>query len=125
MDWSQENRPFRIYTVLEPDTLLLNEFEGEEKLSRFYRYTVRCISKRPDIEGRELLLMPVHLCMRLPDRTDRTIHGIISRLSRGSEAPYGYTAYSWKLCRSTGRSASIQASLFFRTRVRAMSVTSC
>ena len=109
MDWSQENRPFRIYTVLEPDTLLLNEFEGEEKLSRFYRYTVRCISKRPDIEGRELLLMPVHLCMRLPDRTDRTIHGIISRLSRGSEAPYGYTAYEleivpqhWTLSLDTG-----------------------
>jgi len=109
MDWSQELRPFRIYTVLEPDTLLLNEFEGEERLSRFYRYTVRVISKRADIEGSELLLMPVHLCMRLPDRTDRTIHGIISRLSRGSEAPYGYTAYEleivpqhWTLSLDTG-----------------------
>lgn len=109
MDWSQELRPFRIYTVLEPDTLLLNEFEGEEKLSRLYRYTVRCISKRADIEGSELLLKPVHLCMRLPDRTDRTIHGIISRLSRGSEAPYGYTAYEleivpqhWTLTLDTG-----------------------
>ena len=109
MDWSQELRPFRIYTTLEPDTLLLNEFHGEERLSRFYRYTVRCISKRPDIEGSELLLKPVHLCMRLPDRTDRTIHGIISRLSRGSEAPYGYTAYEldivpqhWTLSLDTG-----------------------
>ncbi|MDQ6611258.1 MAG: type VI secretion system tip protein VgrG [Gemmatimonadota bacterium] len=109
LNWSQENRPFRIYTVLEPDTLLLNEFHGEEKLSRFYRYTVRCISKRPDIEGSELLLKPVHLCMRLPDSTDRTIHGIISRLSRGSEAPYGYTAYEldivpqhWTLSLDTG-----------------------
>lgn len=108
-DWSQELRPFRIYTVLEPDTLLLNEFEGEEKLSRLYRYTVRCISKRADIEGSELLLKPVHLLMRLPDRTDRTIHGIISRLSRGSEAPYGYTAYEleivpqhWVLTLDTG-----------------------
>ena len=109
LDWSQELRPFRIYTVLEPGTLLLNEFEGEEKLSRFYRYTVKCISKRPDIEGSELLLKPVHLCMRLPDKTDRTIHGIISRLSRGSEAPYGYTAYEleivpqhWTLSLDTG-----------------------
>ena len=109
LNWSQENRPFRIYTVLNPDTLLLNEFEGEEKLSRFYRYTARCISKRPDIEGSELLLKPVHLCMRLPDKTDRTIHGIVSRFSRGSAAPYGYTAYEleivpqhWTLSLDTG-----------------------
>lgn len=109
MEWSQENRPFRIYTVLEPDTLMLNEFHGEEQLSRLYRYTVRCISKRADIEGSELLLKPVHLCMRLPDKTDRTVHGIISRLSRGSEAPYGYTAYEleivpqhWTLSLDTG-----------------------
>jgi len=109
LDWSQEGRPFRIYTVLEPDVLLLNEFHGEERLSRLYRYTVRAMSKRADIEGSELLLMPVHLCMRLPDKTDRTIHGIISRLSRGSEAPYGYTAYEldivpqhWTLSLDTG-----------------------
>jgi len=92
-DWSQEGRPFRVYTTLGPDALLLTAFRGEERISQLYSYTVSAISKRADIEPKELLLKPVHLTLRLSDKSDRTIHGIVSRLTRGSTAPYGYSAY--------------------------------
>ncbi|MCC6244876.1 MAG: type VI secretion system tip protein VgrG [Gemmatimonadaceae bacterium] len=108
-DWSQEGRPFRIYTPLGPDVLLLNTFQGEERISQLYRYTVSVISKRSDIEGKDLLLKPVWLALRLLDKSDRVVHGIVSRLSRGSKAPYGYTAYEldivpqhWTLTLDTG-----------------------
>ncbi len=108
-DWSQEHRPFRIYTPLGKDVLMLTAFQGEERISQLYKYTVSAISKRPDIEAKDLLLKPVRLALRLSDKNDRDIHGIVSRLTRGSRAPLGYTAYEidvvpqhWQMTLDTG-----------------------
>ena len=109
LNWSQENRPFRIYTPLGQDALLLTAFVGEEHISKLYKYTVSAISKRADIEPKDLLLQPVRLVLRLTDSGDRTVHGIVSRVSRGGVAPYGYAAYEleivpqqWALTLDTG-----------------------
>ena len=108
-DWSQEHRPFRIYTPLGKDVLMLTAFKGEERISQLYKYTVSAISKRADIEPKELLLKPVRLALRLTEKSDRDVHGIVSRITRGSKAPYGYTAYEidvvpqhWMLTLDTG-----------------------
>lgn len=109
LEWSQEHRPFRIYTPLGKDVLMLTAFQGEERISQLYKYTVSCISKRADIEPKELLLKPVKLSLRLSAKGDRDVHGIVSRLTRGSKAPYGYSAYEievvpqhWSLTLDTG-----------------------
>src|SRR5438128_2382751 len=93
MDWSQEKRPFRLYTSLGKDVFLLTSFSGSEHISRFFRFSVLAFSKRGDIAAKDLLLKPVHLALRLPDNTDRTIYGVVSQLVRGGVAPMGYTAY--------------------------------
>jgi len=92
-DWSQANRPFRLETPLGTDVLLLARWEGEERISSFYHFTVEAMSPRADIAAKELLLKPVTLRLRLPSGSDRTIHGIVRGLTRGGEAPPGYTSY--------------------------------
>ena len=96
-DWTQANRPFRLETPLGPDVLLLERWEGEERISAFYHYTVEAISTRGDITARELLLKQATLRLRLPDGSDRTIHGIISRVTRGGEAVAGVTSYQLEI----------------------------
>ncbi len=94
MAYSQKNRPFRLTTPLGEDALLLVDWEGEEHVSSFFRFTVRAFSERRDISARDLLLKPATLTLRIEDGSDRKIHGIISRLVRGGSAPAGYVAYS-------------------------------
>jgi type VI secretion system secreted protein VgrG len=93
MAWTQANRPYRLKTPLGDDTLLLVTWEGEEHVSAFFRYTVTAISTRGDISAKDLLLKKVSLQLRLSDGSDRTIHGVVSRLARGGTAPMGYVAY--------------------------------
>ncbi len=109
MTWSQTKRPYRLTTPLGEDALLLVRFEGEERVSSLFRFRVTALSTRDDIAAKELLLKPVTLLLRLPDFTDRAIHGIVSRLGRGGSAPDGLHAYEieivpphWVLSRDEG-----------------------
>ncbi|WP_373063240.1 type VI secretion system Vgr family protein [Gemmatimonas sp.] len=97
MAWSQANRPYRLNTALGTDVLLLREWRGEESLSTLFRYTVTAMSTRNDISAKELLLKKVSLLLRLPDGTDRTIHGVVSRIRRGGKAPVGLVAYELEI----------------------------
>lgn len=97
MDWSQKNRPFRLTTPLGEDVLLLTEWSGEERVSSFFRFTVSAFSKKADISAKDLLLKPVTLLLRLADGSDRKIHGVVSRLSRGGAAPDGAVAYQLEI----------------------------
>jgi len=93
MAWSQAKRPFRLTTPLGEDVLLLTEWEGEEHISSFYRFTVTAFSENASITASDLLLKKVSLALRLPDGSDRTIHGVVSHLSQGGTAPVGHVAY--------------------------------
>ncbi|QJR36906.1 type VI secretion system Vgr family protein [Gemmatimonas groenlandica] len=97
MAWSQADRPYRLNTPLGKDVLLLREWRGEESLSTLFRYTVTAMSTRSDISAKELLLKKVSLLLRLPDGTDRTVHGVVSRLRRGGKAPVGLVAYELEI----------------------------
>ena len=97
MAWSQADRPYRLNTPLGTDVLLLREWRGEEALSTLFRYTVTAMSTRNDISAKELLLKKVSLLLRLPDGTDRTVHGVVSRIRRGGKAPVGLVAYELEI----------------------------
>jgi type VI secretion system secreted protein VgrG len=97
MEWSQKDRPFRLETPLGEDVLLLVDWEGEERISSFFRFTVRAFSVKGDINAKDLLLKPVTLKLRIEDGTDRKIHGVVSRLTRGGTAPVGFVAYELEI----------------------------
>jgi len=107
--WSEAKRPYRLKTPLGPDALLVAEWEGEEQVASFFRFTVRAWSANAAIAATDLLLKAVTLLLRLPDGSDRSIHGVVSRFSQGGVAPDGYTAYEleivpphWALALDTG-----------------------
>ncbi len=97
MAWSQANRPFRLVTPLGDDVLLLAEWKGEERVSSLFRYTVTAFSERGDISAKDLLLKKVSLLLRLPDGSDREIHGVVSHLARGGKAPMGFVGYQLEI----------------------------
>jgi type VI secretion system secreted protein VgrG len=97
MAWSQADRPYRLKTPWGEDVLLLREWRGEESLSTLFRYTVVAMSTRDDIAAKELLLKKVTLSLRLPDGSDRSIHGVVSRVRRGGKAPVGLVAYELEI----------------------------
>ena len=97
MAWSQANRPYRLTTPLGPDVLLLAEWSGEEHVSSAFRYVVTAFSERGDISAKDLLLKKVSLELRLPDGTDRKIHGVVSHLTRGGNAPMGFVGYQLEI----------------------------
>jgi type VI secretion system secreted protein VgrG len=96
-DWTQDGRPFLLTTPLGKDVLLLTSWTGEEHVSSLFRFTVTAISTRADIVAKDLLLKKVSLDLVLPDKSKRTIHGIVSRFSRGGTAPRGYVAYELEI----------------------------
>lgn len=93
MDWSQKKRRFRLTTPLGADVMLMVRWEGEEHVSSFFRFIVTAFSARTDISAKDLLLKKVTIESQLPDGTYRSIHGIVSRLTRGGVAPEGYAGY--------------------------------
>ena len=95
--WTQEGRPFLLTTPLGKDVLLLTRWEGEEYVSSLFRFSVTAISTRGDIAAKDLLLKKTSLDLVLPDKSKRTIHGIVSRFSRGGTAPRGYVAYELEI----------------------------
>lgn len=52
--------------ALPPDTLLVAAFEGEEGLSRLYRFDIDLISLKPDIDLAAVLEKPCHLRLKAP-----------------------------------------------------------
>lgn len=97
MTWTQANRPYRLKTPLGDDVLMLVSWEGEEHVSSFYRFSLVAISARDDISAKEVLLKKVSLELRLPDGSDRTIHGVVSRFTRGGTAPRGMSVYQLEM----------------------------
>ncbi|MDQ8159022.1 MAG: type VI secretion system tip protein TssI/VgrG [Gemmatimonadota bacterium] len=97
MTWSQDDRPFRLKTPLGQDALMLQDWEGDEGLSTLFCFRVIALSERDDITASDLLLKSVSLSLRLPDGTDRTIYGVVSRLQRGSRSVQGLVSYELEI----------------------------
>jgi type VI secretion system VgrG family protein len=77
---------------LPPETLTVVKFEGEETLTRPYRFDVDVIASSSSLPLDELLANPVTFTMKRGE-DERKIHGIVTQLSQGGEASGGHYAY--------------------------------
>lgn len=77
---TQIDRPFRLKTPLGDDVLLLESFEGYERISTPYRFVLRALSENPNIDMKGLLYKPVVVTILLEDNSERHIHGNIKRM---------------------------------------------
>ncbi len=90
---SQENRPFRVKTSLAEDALMLESFQGVERISTPFHFTLRVLSKDPDIDMKAQLRGPIVLNISLENGEERFIHGNISRMRLLDTGEDGMAAY--------------------------------
>jgi type VI secretion system secreted protein VgrG len=79
--YTQENSPFRVWTPLGDDVLLLSSFRGVEELSRPFLFHVTLLTQEHDLDLSKLLRQEIRLSLQLPDEEERLIHGRIARVS--------------------------------------------
>src|SRR5437870_208469 len=84
--YTQTGRPFRVYTPLGCDVLLLENLEGEEAISRPFEFRLDMLSENPAVAAASLINKPVHVEIDLADGSKRYIHGLVSHfISRGTQ----------------------------------------
>ncbi|MGF1580079.1 MAG: type VI secretion system Vgr family protein [Gemmataceae bacterium] len=83
---TQENRPILIKTPLKDHTLLLESFEGEERISTPFVYNLTMLAEDPkEVKFDKLLGGMARITIDLPKSKKRYITGIIVRLVQGAE----------------------------------------
>jgi type VI secretion system secreted protein VgrG len=88
-DYTQENRLIGIHTPLGDDVLLLKSFQGEEGMSRLFRFQLELLSLKDSIQLDSLLGQNVTIRITLADGGDRFINGHVSRFAQcGTEAQF-------------------------------------
>ena len=85
--YTQENRFIRIDTPLGADELLLHSFNGEESISRLFRFELTMHSENRSIAFDSIVGKKATVTLFLPDRSKRYINGIISSFSQGGSSP--------------------------------------
>jgi type VI secretion system secreted protein VgrG len=109
--YSQDGRPLRLETPLGKDVLLITGFRGTEAISRPYSFQLDVISEKLDIAATDLVLKPVTLTIELRDKTERVIHGRVSRFvqlgSRDDLAFYRAEVVPWLWFLSLSRDCRI------------------
>ena len=81
--YSQEDRPFRVSVPsLGEDVLLLEGFSGQEHVSEPFGFNLQMVSEDDSIDPTKVLREPFVLWVRLPDNSDRQIHGICARFTQ-------------------------------------------
>jgi type VI secretion system secreted protein VgrG len=81
-EYTQNGRPLRVDTELGDDVLLLNGLNGLEAVSVPFNFQLDVLSVQPDIDPHAILRTAVVISLRLPDGSDRVIHGIVSRFAQ-------------------------------------------
>jgi len=92
MPYSLAERPLRVETALGPDALLVTGYTGVEGVSTPFSFQVDFLSTDHSIKAADLLRTPITLTVELADGSERPIHGVISRFSRG-ERTVDFTRY--------------------------------
>ena len=82
MSYTQANRPMRVETALGADTLLLAALSGTEAVSAPFAFRLELLSEDPAIVPDDVLRTPVVLTLRLPDESERTVHGLVRRFAQ-------------------------------------------
>ena len=85
-NYTQAGRPFRVYTPLGADVLLLENLEGEESISRPFEYRLDMLSTNNAITATDLVNKPIHVEIDQAGGDIRYIHGVVSHfISRGTQ----------------------------------------
>ncbi len=77
--FTQEGRPFRVATPLDPDVLLLQRFHGDEGVSVPFHYTLELLSEDDTLDPADLLREAMVITVALQDEEERKIHGLVRR----------------------------------------------
>ena len=97
MPATQIDRPFRIKTPLGDDALLLDSFEGSERISQPFRFVLRLLSPDPNLDMQALLTKPAVVSFRMAEQSERHLHGHISRIKLLEYGEDGMAAYEAEL----------------------------
>ena len=87
MPYTQQNRFIAITTPLGEDVLLLQEFSGEEAISRPFHYHLHVLSLQNSIDFSQIIGQRVSIRITLYDGTPRYINGFVSRFAQGDVGP--------------------------------------
>ena len=93
MPATQIDRPFRIKTPLGEDALLLDSFDGYERVSQLFRFVLRLLSPDPNLDLQALLTKPAVVSLKLAEESERHLHGHISRIKLLEYGEDGMAAY--------------------------------
>lgn len=78
-NYTQDTHPYRVYTPLGPNVLLLENLEGDEGISRPFEYQLYMLSENDSISAKDLIRKPVHVEIDLAGGSgQRIIHGRVS-----------------------------------------------
>ncbi|HXB72169.1 MAG TPA: type VI secretion system tip protein TssI/VgrG [Candidatus Acidoferrales bacterium] len=94
---TQIHRPFRVKTPLGDDALLLESFEGKERVSTPFRFVLKVLAYDPNIDMKGLLHKPAVLTIGLTDSGERHVHGNINRMKLLEFGEDGYAAYEMEI----------------------------
>ncbi len=78
--FTQAERLIRINTQLGQDILLLEGIDGVEGVSMPFEYEVAMLAESAGINAKALLDTPIVITVRLPDDSERNIHGYFNRI---------------------------------------------
>jgi type VI secretion system secreted protein VgrG len=90
--YTQENRRIGIATPLETDVLLLSGFQGDEGISRLFRFDLELLSENESVDFNALVGKNVTFWIVLADGSERYINGQVSRFSQGARDA-NFTSY--------------------------------
>jgi type VI secretion system secreted protein VgrG len=76
--FTQDERPFRVYTPLGPNVLLLENLVGDEAISRPFEFQLYMLSENDSISPQDLIRKAVHVEIDLAGGGQRFIHGRVS-----------------------------------------------
>lgn len=79
MPYTQENASISVSTPLGKDRLLLRSFQGEERLSGLFRFSLQMESEAADLDFSKVVGKGATITVALADGSKRYIHGLVGR----------------------------------------------
>ena len=92
LTYAQKGRAISVETVLGPDALLLESFEGKESIAGGFKYTLGLLAKDPGISAAKLIRTAATVKVAQADGGERVINGLVSRFVQLDQAE-GLTVY--------------------------------
>ncbi len=79
--YTQTGRRLTLHTPLGKDALLLERLNGQEEMSKLFKFQLEMVSERDSIAAKDIVGKNVTFTVDLPDQTPRYFNGFVSRFS--------------------------------------------